>query len=144
MTPCLRRKIIGFYKWAMFFLIGLPLTVEAARTVDTLNEINHASSILLFTAVVAGAITAVFIPTNVDDNIKHPVLAKSFIGLSFGLFASLSLSSLYKLDDFQMVLPAYFLSSIGTPVMVYAVGIASDEESYVLLWAWVQRKLGRR
>lgn len=142
MTPCLRHKIVGLCKWSLVFFSGLPITVQAARTVDTLSGIHHAGSMLLFAAIIAGAITATFIRTDVDVNIKHPTTAKIFIGLTFGLFASLFLSSRYNLDDFQMLLPAYFLASIGTPVMVYVVGIASDKESYALILEWIRRKFG--
>ncbi len=143
MPKTLKCKIIGFFSYLILLLITVPTSAWAvSRTVDKVAEIEYAGTVLLFAAIFAGAITAIFIPTKVDAQLHYIKTAKIFIGLTFGLFASLFISSRYALDDVQMFLPAYFLASIGTPMMVYAVGIASDKETYDTIVAWLKQKFG--
>ena len=110
MTKSLRNKHKLFIMWLVFVLAGLPVTVYAGvRTVDIIDDIQYAGTILLVLAIGAGGITATFIPTAVDSQFKYPLFAKIFIGVSFGLFASIFISSRHSLDDSQLFLPAYFL-----------------------------------
>ena len=144
MTKSLRSKCKMFIMWLVFVLAGLPVTVYAsARTVDIIDDIQYAGTILLVLAIGAGGITATFIPTTVDSQFKYPMFAKIFIGVSFGLFASIFISSRYNLDDSQLFLPAYFLASAGTPMMVYLIGIASDAETYADIGEWIRNKFKR-
>ena len=144
MTISLRSKCKLFIMWLVFVLAGLPVTVYAGvRTVDIIANVQYAGTILLALAIGAGGITATFIPTTVDSQFKHPLFAKIFIGVSFGLFASIFISSRYNLDDSQLFLPAYFLASAGTPMMVYLIGIASDAETYADIGEWIRNKFKR-
>lgn len=144
MTKSLRCKCKQFIMWLVFVLSGLPVTVYAGvRTVDIIDDIQYVGTILLALAISAGGITATFIPTTVDAQIKYPLFAKMFIGVSFGLFASIFISSRYNLDDSQLFLPAYFLASAGTPMMVYLIGIASDAETYADIGEWIRSKFKR-
>lgn len=144
MTKSLRSKCKLFIMWLVFVLAGLPVTVYAGvRTVDIIANVQYAGTILLALAIGAGGITATFIPTTVDSQFKHPLFAKIFIGVSFGLFASIFISSRYNLDDSQLFLPAYFLASAGTPMMVYLIGIASDAETYADIGEWIRNKFKR-
>ena len=144
MTKSLHCKCKQFIIWLVFVLSGLPVTVYAGvRTVDIIADVQYAGTILLALAIGAGGITATFIPTTVDSQFKHPLFAKIFIGVSFGLFASIFISSRYNLDDSQLFLPAYFLASAGTPMMVYLIGIASDAETYADIGEWIRNKFKR-
>ena len=144
MTKSLHCKCKQFIIWLVFVLAGLPVTVYAGvRTVDIIANVQYAGTILLALAIGAGGITATFIPTTVDSQFKHPLFAKIFIGVSFGLFASIFISSRYNLDDSQLFLPAYFLASAGTPMMVYLIGIASDAETYADIGEWIRSKFKR-
>ena len=144
MTKSLRSKCKQFIMWLVFVLSGLPVTVYAGvRTVDTIDDIQYAGTILLALAIGAGGITATFIPTAVDSQFKYPLFAKMFIGVSFGLFASIFISSRYNLDDSQLFLPTYFLASAGTPMMVHLIGIASDAETYTGIGEWIRSKFKR-
>lgn len=144
MTKSLRSKCKLFIMWLVFVLAGLPVTVYAGgRTVDIIANVQYAGTILLALAIGAGGITATFIPTTVDSQFKYPLFAKMFIGVSFGLFASIFISSRYNLDDSQLFLPAYFLASAGTPMMVYLIGIASDAETYADIGEWIRNKFKR-
>lgn len=145
MPKTLICKWRGLVMWLLAFFVLVPSSVWASSKISTaerIAEFEYVGSILLLCAIMAGAITAMFIPTNVDSQIKKVAFAKWFIGLTFGLFASLFVSSHYHLDDVQMLLPAYFLASIGTPVMVYVVGIASDKDTYDMAKAWIKNKFG--
>lgn len=145
MPKSLSCKWRGLITWLLAFFVLVPSSVWAAAKISTAERVadfEYAGTILLLSAIVAGAITAIFIPTNVDGQIKKVAFAKWFIGVTFGLFASLFVSSHYHLDDVQMLLPGYFLAAIGTPIMVYVVGIASDKDTYVIIKAWLQRKFG--
>ena len=145
MTKSLRCKYKRFIMWLVFVLSGLPVTVYAGvRTVDIIDDIQYVGTILLALAISAGGITATFIPTTVDAQIKYPLFAKMFIGVSFGLFASIFISSRYNLDDSQLFLPAYFLASAGTPMMVYLIGIAADAETYADIGEWIRSKFKSR
>ena len=144
MTKSLRCKCKQFIIWLVFVLSGLPVTVYAGvRTGDIIANVQYAGTILLALAIGAGGITATFIPTTVDSQFKYPLFAKVFIGVSFGLFASIFISSRCNLDDSQLFLPAYFLASAGTPMMVYLIGIASDAETYADIGEWIRSKFKR-
>lgn len=145
MPKSLVCKWRGLVMWLLAFFVLVPCSVLASSQMSTSERVadfEYAGTVLLVTAIIAGAITAMFIPTNVDNQIKKVAFAKWFIGLTFGLFASLFVSSHYQLDDVQMLLPAYFLASIGTPVMVYLVGIASDKDTYAIATNWLKNKFG--
>ena len=115
MTKSLRCKYKQFIMWLVFVLSGLPVTVYAGvRTVDIIDDIQYAGTILLALAIGAGGITATFIPTTVDAQIKYPLFAKMFIGVSFGLFASIFISSRYNLDDSQLFLPNLLINFKGS------------------------------
>ena len=144
MTKSLRSKCKLFIMWLVFVLAGLPVTVYAGvRTVDIIDDIQYAGTILLALAIGAGGITATFIPTAVDSQFKYPLFTKIFIGVSFGLFASIFISSRYNLEDSQLFLPTYFLASAGTPMMVHLIGIASDAETYAGIGEWIRNKFKR-
>lgn len=145
MPKSLSCKWRGLMCWLLAFFVLVPSSVWAAAKISTSERVaqfEYAGTILLLAAIMAGGITAMFIPTSVDVQIKRVAFAKLFIGVTFGLFASLFVSSHHRLDDVQMLLPAYFLASIGTPVMVYVVGIASDKDTYATLVTWFKRKFG--
>lgn len=143
MPKSLKRKINGLLMWLIVFCTVIPSTVYAAsRTVDVVTDIKYAGSLLLMFAIFGGAGTAMFIPTAVDEQLRYKVIAKIFIGLSFGTFSALFASSYYKLDDIQMLLPAYLLAAIGTPLMVYVVGIAADKDTYVTIMLWLKKRFG--
>lgn len=143
MPGSLKRKFIGLLEWMIKFLLIVPTTVYASRTIDELHAIHGAVQTLLALAIIAGAVTATFIPTAVDGSLKNHVSAKkAFIGLTFGTFATLYTEARYGLDDMQMLLPAYLLASIGTPLMVYVVGIASDKDTYATAATWLKKRFG--
>lgn len=145
MPKTLVCKWRGLITWLLAFFVLVPSSVWAAAKISTAERVanfEYAGTILLLSAIIAGSITAMFIPTNVDGQIKKVAFAKWFIGMTFGLFASLFVSSRYHLDDVQMLLPGYFLAAIGTPIMVYVVGIASDKDTYATLVTWFKRKFG--
>lgn len=145
MPKTLICKWRGLMIWLLAFFVLVPSSVWASSklsTTERIAEFEYVGTILLLFAIMAGAITAMFIPTAVDAQVKKVAFAKWFIGLTFGLFASLFVSSHQHLDDVQMLLPAYFLASIGTPVMVYVVGIASDKDTYALAGNWLKNKFG--
>lgn len=145
MPKSLSCKWRGLMCWLLAFFVLVPSSVWAAAKISTSERVaqfEYAGTILLLAAIMAGGITAMFIPTNVDGQIKKVAFAKWFIGMTFGLFASLFVSSRCHLDDVQMLLPGYFLAAIGTPIMVYVVGIASDKDTYATLVTWFKRKFG--
>lgn len=143
MPQTLKRKWRGLIVWSLLLLIAVPCAVFASKPVSSISSLNDFGAILLFVAIIAGSITATFIPTAVDAQLKHTVVAKVFIGSTFGTFASIYVSSRYGLGDLELLLPAYFLASIGTPVMVYSIGIAADKDTYVTIINWIKRKFGR-
>lgn len=142
MSYTLKCKVRAFVLWLAFVLCGLPVTVYAGqRTVDIISTAEYAGPVILFFSIIAGGVTATFIPTSIDPQLNHPLIAKIFIGISFGIVASIFISARLNLDDLQLFLPAYFLASAGTPMMVYAIGIASDAETYRNAWDAIRKKI---
>ena len=122
----------------------LPLSVYAGQVSQKQAEfLADWAFVLIGVALVAGAWTARYIPTAVDSQIVGGTKAKLFIGLSSGVFSTIGLAQNYpKLTSLDLVFPSYLLAAIGTPVMVYAVSIASDKETYAGLITWFKNRLG--
>ena len=142
MPQTLKRKWRGLFSWTLILLITLPMAVMAGQPVGSIASLNDFGAILLIVAIIAGATTATFIPTAVDSQLKHTITAKVFIGMTFGAFASISASIKYGLAALELLLPAYFLASIGTPVMVYSIGIAADKDTYLTIYRWIKKRFG--
>lgn len=143
MPQTLKRKWRGLFAWLLLLLVAVPVAVFASKPVSSISSLSDFGASLLIIAIIAGAVTATFIPTAVDLQLKHTVIAKIFIGIAFGSFSSIFVSTRYGLGDLELLLPAYFLSSIGTPVMVYSIGIAADKDTYVTIISWIKRKFGK-
>lgn len=142
MPQTLKRKWRGLFSWTLILLITVPMAVMAGQPVGSIAALSDFGALLLILAIIAGAITATFIPTAVDTQLKHTLVAKIFIGIAFGAFASISVSIKYGLGDLELLLPAYFLASIGTPVMVYSIGIAADKDTYLTIYRWIKKRFG--
>lgn len=142
MPQNLKRKWRGLLSWTLILLVIVPMSVMAGQPVSSIAALGDFGAILLVIAIIAGAITATFIPTAVDAQLKHTIFAKIFIGMAFGAFASISVSIKYGLADLELLLPAYFLASIGTPVMVYSIGIAADKDTYLTIYRWIKKRFG--
>lgn len=143
MPQSLKLKWRGLITWSLLLLVAVPVAVVAGQPVSTIASLNDFGALLLILAIVAGAVTATFVPTAVDAQLKHTIVAKVFIGMAFGSFASIFVSTKYGLGDLELLLPAYFLAGIGTPVMVYSIGIAADKDTYMTIIRWIKAKFGR-
>lgn len=144
MSQMYRLKLSRLCEWVLCLLVSVPVSAwagqMAARKAAFMDDWGF---MLVAVAMLAGAWTARYIPTAVDSQIRSPEVAKLVIGLSFGGCSTVALGQTYpQLGAPNLVFPAYLLAAIGTPVMVYAISIASDAETYRVLCGWVKRRLG--
>lgn len=144
MSARYRSKWLDFLTSLLLLLCLLPASVYASQMAQKQAQFLEDWSLALVAfSLCAGAWTARFIPTSVDNQIVGGTWAKLFIGLSSGTFATVGLSQQYpNLTLFDLIFPAYLLAAIGTPVMVYAISIASDAETYSAFTTWVKRRFG--
>ncbi len=144
MSATYKIKWFGFFEWVLLLLMMLPGSAWAGQiAAKKAAVLEDWGFVLVILAMGLGAFTARFIPTAVDAQIQNVDTAKLVIGLSFGGCSTIALAQNYQqLSELELVFPAYLLAAIGTPVMVYAISIASDAETYTALIGWIKRRLG--
>lgn len=144
MSAPYKNKWRGLIESLVLLACLLPLSVYGGQQLaGAPAQLGEWALAIVGVALIAGAWTARYIPTAVDAQILGGASAKLFIGLSSGTFATVGLAQQYpKLTTLDLIFPAYLLAAIGTPVMVYAVSIASDSETYTSLIGWLKRRLG--
>lgn len=144
MSQMYRKKWSGFCEWVLCLLLCLPVFAWAGQVAAKKAAfMEDWGFTLVLLSMGLGAWTARFIPTAVDGQIRNVDTAKLVIGLSFGGCSTVALGQTYpQLGAPDLVFPAYLLAAIGTPVMVYAVSIASDAETYSALLGWIKRRFG--
>lgn len=144
MSNAYKSKWGRLLEWLVILLVMVPTSAAAgqvaARKAQFLEDWGF---VLVLLAMGFGAWTAKYIPTAVDSQIRSIDSAKIVIGLSFGASSTIALAQQYpQLSELELVFPAYMLAAIGTPVMVYAISIAGDAETYATLKNWLKRRFG--
>lgn len=97
----------------------------------------------ILVAALCGGITATFIKTEVDNQLKYDGLAKLIIGAGLGLFSCMSWQA-YAPDVtlLKLCLPAFVLGSLGAPIMVFLLTWASDPKTRKKAEKKLNNKLG--
>lgn len=125
-------------------LVAFPMSVMAGTVMDSqLNSIINWGFWPILVAAFCGGITATFIKTEVDNQLKHDGLAKLIIGIGLGLFACISWQA-YSPDFavLKLALPAFVLGSLGAPIMVFLLTWASDPKTRKKAEAKLNERLG--
>lgn len=144
MSYMYKLKWAGFLQSLLLLVILLPFSVYGGQSVPKQTQfLTDWAFVVVGLALASGAWTARHIPTAVDSQIVGGPKAKLFIGLTSGTFSTIGLSQQYpSLDTLDLIFPSYLLAAIGTPVMVYAISIASDAETYSAIVTWLKRRFG--
>lgn len=115
MDNVIKQYSFAIIRWLVVLVVSLPLAAQASNAALRNSDIVAANALVfVFFAIVFGAITATFIPTAVDKNMRNPTIAKLFIGASFGCFGTIAL--LQQMPDLMLlsaIFPAYLLAAIG-------------------------------
>ena len=133
-----------FIKLCICLLIALPISVMAGEQLsDRVNTIVNWGFWPIFFAALFGGITATFIRTEVDSQLKHDGLSKLIIGLGLGMFACISWQAHDpSIDTLKLALPAFVLGSLGAPIRVFLLTWASDPKTRLRAGAKLNSKLG--
>lgn len=108
--------------WTLGLLLSAPALAFAGVKLDNTINIDAGLSLkvgAMFLTALAGGISSTFINTSFDANMKHPALAKIWIGACLGLVGSMFIFERFELGLFTILLPTFALASLGAPIMVF-------------------------
>lgn len=144
-------KVISNIKQAflrtLFLFISLPAVTWAGVKVDNVVVIDQNLTFKIFSiflAALAGGISSSFVKTSFDDNAKHPIVFKIFVGLFLGGFSGLIALEHFGLGIFTLLLPTFVIASLGAPIMVFYLLWLSDAETQAEIKEKIKEKIGSK
>lgn len=129
-------KVIKSFKQAtlraLFILISMPAVTWAGVKIDNTLEFDTGmivKIVSLFLASFCGGVSSLFVNTSFDQSMKNPRLAKIWIGTFLGAFSGLIALDYFNFGIFTILLPTFFVASLGAPIMVFYLMWLSDPET---------------
>ena len=111
----------------------MPVTVLAGRVAPKfgVTELISDSVVIGLLAIFSlmGGIGAVFIKTDADEFVRHPGIAKVFIGFWFGLGLGLGVYYYYAIPIYILLAPVFMMSALGSAILVFYMQWFSDPKT---------------
>ena len=133
---------------AVFYtvLLGLltPALTYAGIRIDNTIAIDAQLSLKVIAMAVAalfGGIASIFINTSFDEHMKHPAIAKIFIGFCLGLASALMVFEQFNLGLFSLILPTFAIASLGAPLMVFYLMWLSNPQTQAEIKEAIKQKV---
>lgn len=131
----------------LFLFISLPAVTWAGVKADNVIVIDQNLTmkiVFIFISALAGGISSSFVKTSFDDNAKHPIAFKIFVGLFLGGFSGLIALEHFGLGIFTLLLPTFVIASLGAPIMVFYLLWLSDAETQSEIKDKIKQKIGSK
>lgn len=131
----------------LFLFISLPAVTWAGVKMDNVVTIDQNLTIKIasiFIAALVGGISSSFVKTSFDENSKHPIIFKIFVGLFLGGFSGLMALEHLGLGIFTLLLPTFVIASLGAPIMVFYLLWLSDAETQAEIKDKIKQKVSEK
>lgn len=119
--------------WTFLTALTMPVTVLAGKIAPKFGvaELVSDSVVIALIALFSlmGGIGAVFIKTDADEFVRHPELAKVFIGFWFGLGLGLGVYYYYAIPIYVLLAPVFMVSALGSAILVFYMQWFSDPKT---------------
>lgn len=127
-----------------FIFISMPAVAAAGMHIDKSIPVDQglmAKIIALIFVSLLGGVSSTFVSTSFDEGIKHPNLFKIVVGTCLGTFSAMMVLDNSSFGIFSIILPAYFVATLGAPLMVFYLMWLSNPETQAEIKEQITQKV---